>query len=363
MEEQTLLRTANKGEWSELYVLFKVFDEREIAAAGPDLRPIEGQSYKFLKILREDQIGSPRIYDLEKAGVVRIQDAMGNMIKSVDARELGYKIKRIFTAIKEAKDPSFELQDIDKLMQDYDLAKIKSASGQKMDLLAVVPDDIGARNSELGFSIKSHVGGAPTLINPSSHTNFTFEVKGYEGNIDEINIINDKRDKVRKRIAALKAAGATFQLSSVTSSTFNKNLRLSDTAFPMICAQMLLEYYSGLPNNWESFAERAAKNSSLDVTYEELCNIVKTFLRSAALGMVPSKEWDTRLSAYGGYIVVLNDGTLVCYHLLNDDEFKEYLFGSTKFDTPSTTKFNFGYLYENDGRLFIDLNLQIRFTK
>lgn len=56
-----------------------------------------------------------------------------------------------------------------------------------------------------------------------------------------------------------------------------------------------------------------------------------------------------------------DDGMLLCYHLYNDDDFRDYLFNSTKLDTPSTSRHDFGYLYEQDGEIYIKLNLQIRF--
>jgi len=45
--------TANKGEWSELYVLFKLFSENKIKAADMNLQPTDDE-YTFLKIFRED---------------------------------------------------------------------------------------------------------------------------------------------------------------------------------------------------------------------------------------------------------------------------------------------------------------------
>ena len=57
------------------------------------------------------------------------------------------------------------------------------------------------------------------------------------------------------------------------------------------------------------------------------------------------------------------DGQLVCYHLYNHDEFKDYLFENTKFDTPSSSRHGFGEIYQENGEYFIKLNLQIRFIK
>ena len=90
---------------------------------------------------------------------------------------------------------------------------------------------------------------------------------------------------------------------------------------------------------------------------------IKNFLDAIALGMVPSKLWDGFSKAQGGYIVVKENGDVVCYHLYNRDEFRTYLFENTKLDAPSTTRYGYGELYEENGKLFFKLNLQIRFLK
>jgi len=353
---------ANKGEWSELYVLFKIFDERTIPAADSNLQPLPDQKYTFLKVLREEVSGLQFEYNLEEERRVIIKNPSGGIVKIVDTKHLNSKTKIIFKALKHASSASFVMEDITSLMSDYLIGKVKASSAQKTDILAVLPDNIGTRENELGFSVKSHVGGAPTLVNSSSHTNFVYDVTGFRGDVSYVNSIEGP-SKIRRRISAIKDGGATITFRTTTSSVFNSNLRLSDTSFPIIMADVLLAYYSGEGSTWPLLAQRAADNLSLDVTKTETTNIIKTFLRAAALGMVPSKEWDTKLSAYGGYIIVLNDGRIVCYHLLNDDEFKEYLYKYTKIDTPSTTKFKFGDLYLDGDRLSLKLNLQIRFLK
>ena len=65
----------------------------------------------------------------------------------------------------------------------------------------------------------------------------------------------------------------------------------------------------------------------------------------------------------GGYIIVREDGEVLCYHLFNRNEFENYLISNTKFETASTSRHDFGYIYEDNGRYFLKLNLQIRFTK
>ena len=92
---------------------------------------------------------------------------------------------------------------------------------------------------------------------------------------------------------------------------------------------------------------------------------LKKFLCEVALGMTPKKEWDGFTKAHGGYIIVKENGEIVCYHLYNRDEFENYLFNNVKLDTPSTTRHKFGKFYKDreTGEKRIKFNLQIRFLK
>lgn len=90
---------------------------------------------------------------------------------------------------------------------------------------------------------------------------------------------------------------------------------------------------------------------------------IKQFLLAFALGMTVSSPWDGSFNANGGYIVVKEDGDVICYHFFDRNDLEEYLFNNTKFDTPSTTRHEFGEVYKVMDSYFIKLNLQIRFVK
>ena len=77
--------------------------------------------------------------------------------------------------------------------------------------------------------------------------------------------------------------------------------------------------------------------------------------------MTPSKNWDGKFQATGGYIIVREDGEVLCYHIYNHNEFQDYLFKNTRIETPSTTRYGFGSIYKENNKNFIKLNLQIRF--
>jgi HpaII restriction endonuclease len=88
---------------------------------------------------------------------------------------------------------------------------------------------------------------------------------------------------------------------------------------------------------------------------------IKRLLSEISLGMMPSKVWDGIYEATGGYIIVKEDGEVLCYHIYNKNEFEEYLYKHTKFDTASSNRHGFGVIYKENNNFFFKLNLQIRF--
>ena len=78
---------------------------------------------------------------------------------------------------------------------------------------------------------------------------------------------------------------------------------------------------------------------------------------------MPSVIWTGQLDATGGYLVVKEDGEIICYHIYNRNEFENYLLNNTKLETASSTRHDFGKIYRENGNLYFRLNLQIRFLK
>ena len=57
----------------------------------------------------------------------------------------------------------------------------------------------------------------------------------------------------------------------------------------------------------------------------------------------------------------IKDGDVVAYHIYNRNSFEDYLFDDTCFERASTKKHDYAHIYENDGKMYINLNAQIRF--
>ncbi len=357
----------NKGEWSEFYAFLKILEGRKIFAADKNLDIIDGKFFVFHKIIREEKNEAVKIYDISQSATqVVITDEDGKLLKEFNTDSLKEKTLKIFEKIKNEKSRSFDIPEAQKLMKELLCTKVKASNEKKADLVAIIYDRISKTMPMLGFSIKSMVGGASTLLNPGKTTNFIYEVKGFRGKVAEVNTIQTKA-QIRDRVRKISEQGGSFQYAGVSNEQFESNMKMIDTVLPEFIAQMLLDFFSNTYRTVSdltkelSESENMGKKFGLSLTNYEYK--IKNFLDAIALGMVPSKPWDGFSKAQGGYIVVKENGDVVCYHLYNRDEFRSYLYENTRFDAPSTTRYGYGELYKENGKLFFKLNLQIRFLK
>jgi type II restriction enzyme len=220
---------------------------------------------------------------------------------------------------------------------------------------------------QLGFSIKSMLGKDSTLFNAGNTTNFIYELRS-DGNLDpaKINKI-EVAPKIKNRIKALLEQGCKIQFVDIQSKSLKLNLQLIDSDLPQLLAALLLAKYDGTgTSSILELLQLLNKNNPLkyDLSlghpfYEYK---IKNFLTDAALGMTPSNVWKGHYDATGGIIIVKENGDLVCYHIYNRNEFQTYLLNNTKLEQSSTRRHGYGSVYEENGKYFIKLNLQIRFN-
>lgn len=349
------MRQYNKGEWSELYAVYLILNDKIISVADDQLQPTN-QYVKILKLIMKSSTGRAE-YDLTGKSIsINIE---GKTVKELVVDESN--AHRLLGGIVSGSGRSFSLPFGDKIMDDLMLESFKANSQQKADLntVSVMPTESTPR--EIGFSIKSQLGGLSTLLNASQATNFIYEVQGFNGDIDQVNSIKTS-SKVMERIKAIERAGGRLIYSDTNNEIFRQNLRLVDTMLPDILAHMVLDYFSTSGTAVLSkVASRVANRLPFDTNNLEVSSKIKQFLNHIALGMVPKKPWDGT-SIAGGCIFVKVNGKLVVYTLYDMDKFNDYLINNTKFDTASTTRHRFGYLYRDaSGKLYFDLNTNIRF--
>jgi len=353
---------ANKGEWSEVYVFLKLLSEGRIYGADENLNKINDIFYTLIKIIRyNDNEQLEFFYDTN----IKIYNTDQKLLLSLPIIDFKDKAIKLLDEIKNASGSSFEVPEIELFMNKIYCTKIKAPSREKRDITIVVKDlELGAE-PELGFSIKSQIGNPSTLLNAGQTTNFIYEIKNInENQIEEINAI-DGRSKIKDRLKRMKDLGGVIKYSSMQSQTFKSNMEIIDSSLPKLIAEYVYSFFTNSSNKIFDLTSDIISQDPLKIGDKNkkafYQNKIKHFLRSVSLGMTPTNSWDTNNEVTGGFIVVKKDGEILCYHIYNKEDFENYLYKNTKFDTASSSRHKFGLLYKEDDKLFFKLNLQIRF--
>lgn len=358
--------TGNKGEWCEFYAFLKIICDRHIVSADENLNAIANQITKVITAYRQEKSGV-KVYGLEESNIsIYSQSGAAEInpvkIGYIDYASLKSSVKIIFDRIKR-EEGTFTVDEAASVMEALHCSSLKAGSADKEDLKLVLDDYKNHKLVETGFSIKSDLGSPPTLLNASGTTNFTYELKDFGSDVSLTTEINSIKG-VQGRIARIQELGAEICFSEIKNKTFLANLRRADSLLPQILAEFLLTYFKGEDRKISELTDRVAKTEAVQKMHfdqEDVKFKISQFLKHVALGMVPNKTWSGIQRADGGYIIVKDSGDLVCFHIHNLDRFMQYLFKNTKLDTPSTARHKFGFVYQNAGSYFIDLNLQIRF--
>jgi type II restriction enzyme len=362
MARNNQIITGNKGEWSEIYALFKLLGDRNLFAGDADLNKIETLFYPIIKILRSETEGN---YEYTIIGDIVLISGGSEQLR-IPIKTFAEQAKKLLEKIKKSNG-AFSIPDIQEFMESVKCNTIKTKSSSKSDISIIIHDTQISQAAELGFSIKSKLGGDSTLLNAGKSTNFIFRIQNFKGNEENIDVINNiqTRSKIKDRIEEIKKLGGKLEFDSLENSIFKNNLVLIDSLLPNILAQLVKLFYTSNKNTIVDLVEEITKNNPLNydnqfshLFYEYK---VKRFLTDVALGMMPAKVWDGHYDATGGYLIVKEDGEVLCYHIYNRNQFEDYLFQNTKLETASSTRHDFGRLYSLNDILNFKLNLQIRF--
>ena len=262
---------------------------------------------------------------------------------------------------------AFSIPETEVFMKSVNCGTLKAKSTSKSDIRIVIHDKQINQTAELGFSIKSQLGGDSTLLNAGKTTNFVYQISGFKGTDSDIKKINaiDTRSKIKDRIQEIKKLGGKIEFFSLEQDIFKNNLVLIDSLLPNILAEVIKQFFTSNLNTVRALTGEINFKNPLgyDIKFSHSFYEykIKRFLTDVALGMMPSKVWGGLIDATGGYLIVKEDGEILCYHIYNRNQFEDYLYHNTKLETASSTRHDFGKVYWDGENLYLKLNLQIRF--
>ena len=361
--------SGNKGEWSEPYVVLKLASEGLLRQADATMQPSAEKFARILKIVREDL--EVEIED-DGSAIFRFVDEAGKhhnlYVPFGGASNKAKKLLNSILNIKQVKG-SFELPEVAEELQYLGFSQLKNPipKGQrfiKRDLSLMIQDPNTGVAPTLGFSVKSELGSAPTLLNASKQTNIIYRIYGINDSImDKLNKIATP-NKIHDRCAYLASQASDIKFHAYQSNTFMRNLQIIDGDLPQMLADATLCHYTKNILRLSDVVKHLSKSARYVDCDPVFCSVkIKRFLRACALGMVPSEPWRDYDDATGGYVIVLPNGELIAFYIYNRALFYNYLYESTKFEHGDIGRHDYMSVYKENDRYYVKFNVQIRFTR
>ena len=355
----------NKGEWSEIYTLLKIIADKNLFAGDSDLNKIENLIFPIIKVLRYESNGTYE-YSYETDLVVITGEDEEFRISIYEFRQ---KASFLLSKLQQSTSSTFNIPEIENFIHSFSCVSLKAKSGLKSDISVVIDDQRTSTTPSLGFSIKSQLGGASTLLNAGKTTHFIFKIKNpniTETEIDQINAINS-RSKIKDRLERINQCSEGLAFIKTESPIFGNNLTLIDSSLPKLISEIVYQFFNSSYSKTLDLLTLIDSLNPLDFDTESnhpfYSYKIKRFLTDIALGMIPSAVWTGQLEATGGYLIVKEDREILCYPIYNRNAFEDYWLLNTKLETASSLRHDFGKIYSEDDELFFKLNLQIRFIK
>ncbi|WP_366141339.1 HpaII family restriction endonuclease [uncultured Streptococcus sp.] len=299
-----------------------------------NLEKVEKSFYVILSAIKQEGAINKEYKRIEFTNKVLL------LVNNLECIEIPYEEFEFFSqivleSIKSGKG-TFEIPEIEPFLQKIKITKIKASNDSKKDIIFKTHDDFTGAEPIIGFSIKSYIGNKPTLLNASGATKVQYKLSRplstYE--VEFLHNINT-RTKIKDRVEYIKDKGVLLDFDSMINETFNRNLQMVDYRMPEILGNLFLESYFVEGKSISDVVDKYCDEFSEDK--EIIIHKVKDLLVAVALGMEPNTKWTGLEDANGEYIVVKDDGEVLCYHIYDRNKLRNYLFRNTKFDSPSSS--------------------------
>lgn len=367
----------NRGEWAEIVAVFACLSRGRVPtvkACETGLKETGGEV--IIAEMSIERANETILYrfnrDTPPCKSVSIY-INNNLVDTLPMHEVSTDSQTFIAAVKEQanthKKGNFSVPAADVLLKKYHLGsgKTKSTMKQDVDLILIDPDGIPV--PKCGFSIKSFVGGNPTIFNASRAARFNFRLDGSKAR-EAVAIskeIHSTKPKswVQILIQRLYSIHALTLSVEIPDRRFERNLELLDANMPSVIGALLLNAYCtgemALSKNLNDVILRDpmgfGKDADTFYTYR-----VKHFLRAAALGFSSSKPWNGQEGADGGMLFVSKAWNLYCL-MSSRKDFEDYLIRTCRFESPSSSvekHGGYGHVFEEWHGTYVDLLLQVR---
>lgn len=406
----------NKGEWTEAYVFLRLLGDGRIYGASANLVKDDRTYIDIINLIRDEPNSYLKFerFIEDELSKVRALDDDNITFKVITAPELTEKADFLYREIMSspAGARKIEIPQIQNYLEELRITnpkanlsdKAKEQYGAKTDIIITSKNSLDNSRTTEGFSVKSHLGSNPTLLNCSQTSGFVYRIPGCD--IEGMHRLN-ALDSFKTIISAIKEA-YSLEYIGCRNDVFEQNICTVDSRMDEILHNTLLLFYGyygiTLSSDMNSVCNALAELNPIliknpKVFYQAK---IKDLLFASFAGLTVSTPWSGRKKLTGGYIDVGRNGELLYYRAISDDIFANYLFQNTKFEVPdrgiekvlafkrakvyleegrnltqdeenviiykngkngtkNSKKGDFGYVYQEGKDFFFVMNFQIRF--
>ena len=226
--------SGNKGEWSEIYVFLRLLEVGKLYAADADLNKMDDVFYNIINIVRTENIGILEFRVDRNAGRVSVYNTETTAtLIDLPSDEFARVADKLYNEIVAANAPSFASADTEAFLDRISVSTLKAKSSDKADIRIKIHDINTGYESIQGFSIKSRLGGASTLVNAGKTTNFIYEITGSPTDVT-IAEFESCSKLFKQKMAYLTSIGCGLKYVGMENDTFESNLLLIDGDLPQI---------------------------------------------------------------------------------------------------------------------------------
>ena len=351
-------RSKNVGEWSEVYALAYLLSKGGGYGANDQQEAILTLFYKVLEALFKSEVnGADLIYKVKNKEIeINVASKLVGNVARIKLAKLAQELHRELLLPHAGR--AFTLPKGDEVLRTLMKSSASASSRSYTDIALKLEDQKTHMPTPfIGFSIKSQLSGAATLLNATAATNFKYEIvpskRTVQGQIPKFG------PSLKPDMQELVNRGYKLKFVKILNDIHQNNMNLIDSNLADYMANLLFETTQHSNNHFSKIAEIVYPPT--EGHNQAVLLKLKRYLGNVMLGMTPTTPWSGQPTDFGGLILVKQTGDVLFYYLYNMADFQDFLYNNLKFEYGQRSRHNFGSPYKEGGKTFINLNLQLRF--
>ena len=354
--------SGNIGEWGEVFALMYLLSHNDLYNADSHGKRIKSEHGEIRAVYRSETGNVNMTFKVRRDYV----DVSRNGVHVATVEKLKFQSKAHTLFQRMLKQETTASHPEQEFLKRLGCRSLKAASTAKADLAADVYDPYLSSATRREYSIKTVVGGAPSLANASNQSYIDYELSGFDKRKAAlVNGIKGTSWVVSRTKAVLDLVDAPPK-PIIRSDTFKRNLQKCYFRTPEVVGAAVL--YGQLNRGKaviDSIADLFGVNPlGLDESEKEDYEMgIRNYLWGVVFDLDPGRPWRGQ-SNVDGYLLVTEDEEVLAYQVTRVASFQNYLLLHTKWDTPSTSRYKeIGHVWQRaDGTWMYTLNCAVRYT-